>query len=53
LDTRDRPSTVSNGPEGSAVEVVAVSITVVEVASLEDVMEAAMEVGGRMEGTMR
>jgi len=53
LDTRDRPSTVSDGPEGSAVEVVAVSIAVVVAASLEDMMATAVEVGGRMEETMR
>jgi hypothetical protein len=49
LDTRDKPSTVSDGPEGSAVEVVAVSIA----ASLEDMIAVAVEVGGRMEETMR
>jgi hypothetical protein len=54
LDTSDRLSTVSDGPEGSALEVVAVSITVVVTASLEDMMEVAVDVGGgRMEETMR
>jgi hypothetical protein len=53
LDTRDRPSIVSDGPEGSAVEVVAVLITVVVAASEGDMMAAALEVGGRMEETMR
>ena len=53
MDTRDRPSTDRNGHEGSAVEVVAVSITVVVAASLDDMMEVAVEVGGRMEETMR
>lgn len=47
------PSAVSDGPEGSAVEAVAVSITVLVAASLGDMIAVAVEVGGRMEETMR